>query len=217
MMAVLVMGCLSAQSVIVTATGTVDSTADGYTAGQPVMFSFGISDFAELGTNYPTSIEWREYRDGPNLFAAVGGTGITGQFIKPNSGDTVDYQSWLTVSGENTLNVRFWYGSSIGDTGLDANGNELRMLSFTADLTGLDWGVFPTTPTAVSFLSSFGGTYAATPIQGFMYTDGPIGSVAFTITGVTINTSAIPEPSAFAALAGLMALGFAGCRRRPRC
>lgn len=233
-MAVLVMGCLSAQSMIVTLQGTSDQTANGYVAGQPVTFHFVINDgFGDTpATDYGTSIRWYETMSSTSLFAGIGGTGITGMFTKPAMAfaDNGDYQSEVVISNSSLAMQLFYSGAYSPATGITAsNGGTINVLSLSFNLDGSQ--SFPssgyvyqtpesTTPLLAQTLSSFGGTYAVgSSSGGYMTSYGGSGDGygQFTLTSMTIMpTSAIPEPSAFAALAGLMALGFAGCRRRPR-
>jgi hypothetical protein len=84
----------------------------------------------------------------------------------------------------------------------DASGFESLQLSFAYDATGSGTFAVETVD-----LSAFGGNatalYQFTTLSGASYDN-------FAITG----TGVIPEPSTFAAIAGVLALGFAALRRR---
>jgi autotransporter-associated beta strand protein len=96
--------------------------------------------------------------------------------------------------------------------------NSVSFANFSvANLLGLDSSV---ANNRYVLLNSIGGSIsqtnvanigigAAAPLGG-----GKIAYFDFTDGDLAVNVSAIPEPSAFAALAGLAALGFVGSRRR---
>lgn len=105
----------------------------------------------------------------------------------------------ITVNGNNGVGNQGFYGGGIG-----------KGLNFTENSLG------------TLFFSSYSASALATSgflTNGTIQLNGAIDAGAFTVTeangGVYVSlTSTIPEPSSFAALAGLGALGFVGSRRR---
>lgn len=84
---------------------------------------------------------------------------------------------------------------------LDRNSFSLTAGSTTSFVEGTNYGVFSFTATGTSQL----------------FTVGPTGSNEANLAGLqVVQTSAVPEPSTYAALAGLAALGLAAARRRRR-
>lgn len=65
-----------------------------------------------------------------------------------------------------------------------------------------------------TFLTTFQLTYAGAIALNPPIASGAMSNTGFGGEGITLNPSAIPEPSAYTAIAGLAALGLAGWRRR---
>jgi hypothetical protein len=215
---------LMAQTVTITFTGVAIDNPDvggtdamnGYSILQPVSFNFVINDNAPSGvlTNFGNTYSWSESYSSTSVYSAVSGTGITGTFVKPNN-DFYIYNSWVEPTEPDDLFVRMQYTGG-ATTGLSANSSNIYSMNFNlTDLTALDWGDFSgDVPSVSSFLSVFAGTYGATPYAAYISTD--TNTTYFTISTVTISSTAVPEPSTYAAFVGLLALGFVAVRRRRR-
>ncbi|MDI1247936.1 MAG: PEP-CTERM sorting domain-containing protein [Lacunisphaera sp.] len=202
----------SAQTVF-TITATADSTGVGYTATQAYTFviTSGAS-FASNGNDYFNSSEsfWAEYDTGDDqLVTSLGGTGLSGTYTRPTAiwNELDVHSSYMTLrTGPDDFDGAF------GVTRLD-----------TADLhsfyTRIDSGI-SFTPSATyvepfgpsGYFSNYTGSYSAGGYVDLRDTAGT--HTYFTITNLSISAAAIPEPSTYAALAGLAGLGLAMLRRR---
>ncbi len=128
------------------------------------------------------------------------GTGIGtlsgSSFTWNNGGSLVFELSGLTSSDRLSLSGAFTKGTGIGFT-FDFGGG------------GLDGGSYT--------LTSFGGTtFSQSDFVATNLGSGLVGSFVLGANDLTLNVSAIPEPSTFAALAGLGVLGCVSLRRRRR-
>ncbi len=151
----------------------------------------------------------------------------SGGILAPgNSPGTLTFGNGLTLAG-----TYLWELGGLSTEGVGTNFDQIRVTGGAVDLTGaslsLSLGDFA--PSADAFwtsnrswaildatgASSVAGTFAITNDQSVWSEWGSFSTVT-TSTGVDLQWSAIPEPSAFAGLAGLGALGFAALRRRRR-
>lgn len=123
---------------------------------------------------------------GSNFGINADGTDTTSEFDQ-NQGFTFSFNQDVTL---NSISVNSFGGSSAGSLDFDGGAN---ITSITA--TGL---------TSLSDTAVSSGT-----VLRFTST----GTSAFSLANI-VATSAVPEPSSFAALAGLAMLGFIGTRRR---
>jgi hypothetical protein len=124
------------------------------------------------------------------------GTLSGSSFTWNNGGSLVFELSGLTSSDRLSLSGAFTKGTGTGFT-FDFGGG------------GLDGGTYT--------LTSFGGTtFSQSDFVATNLGSGLVGLFVLGATDLTLNVSAIPEPSTFAALAGLGALGGVALRRRRR-
>ena len=199
-------GTGSGAGLLTTSLGVIDSTI-----GLPVM-SYEVTglDFTSLGgTNnesFSFSVSFSATSDGSTpastQFAPFGNVGVTGG----SNNNVVDGAETLTATIALT---------STSFAGLSLDG------FVTARAGGAAGGNSGTIAwTSGSFAVSTGNTVAAINpndgITAFTITVDPTKTLNFEGFGAQFTASAIPEPSAFAALAGLGALGLTATRRRPR-
>ena len=159
------------------------------------------------------------------FFGADGGSADSiaiGYFSAAANADLTGWNAFQTDTSWNTtgLNIAAVTGINVND----AAGKDAWILFSDDSLTGLvranDWASIsgvasPGTPAALVYqfdsadiaanISSFAGAGTALTI-----TDGG----GFQSQGVSFQLSAVPEPSAYAALAGILALGCVMLRRR---
>jgi hypothetical protein len=165
--------------------------------------------------------------------ATLEGTGIiagpttvlAGSFLAPGlGGDTrglLSFGSSLTLQGTTTFNfaggnVRGTDFDAINVTGALNNGGAL-VFDFSSTIGEGTYNLFSFGSTAGSFSSvSLTGVYGAVALTpgGDVWTGVGSGGKSFTYDQLSGNLTVIPEPSAFAAFAGLIGLGFAATRRR---
>lgn len=217
---------LMAQTVTITFNGVaIDNPHDaiandplnGYAINQEVSFSFVINDNApNISTDYGSYISWIESFQSTSLFESIYGTGLSGTFTKPyDKYDSNQSEIYSNNSGGLTTQAfyqgMFNYGANMG---IYANTHPIYNISFHADTSSLGFGYSDSIPEVSAYMSSYAGTYATTSSSADLTTDA--GMTYFTINSVTISTTAVPEPSTYAALVGLLALGFVAVRRRRR-
>lgn len=214
----------------ITATANSDAVAGGYTQGQSYTFIFtSAASFANTSSSQYTSVanSWSEETasDG-QMWTSIGGTGITGTFVRPVATSTNPY-SWAYPNSD--------YGLALGvDTDDITNLIGLNTLSNQAieylSVTRMSGGSMPSFTEsdftqayvepfnsstgffATKFLGSFTGLTSGTVEIGM-----PDGDTYYTfaVTDLSIGAaSAVPEPSTYAALAGLAAFGLVLLRRR---
>ncbi|MBC8008669.1 MAG: autotransporter-associated beta strand repeat-containing protein, partial [Burkholderiales bacterium] len=155
--------------------------------------------------------------------AYTGTTNVTAGVLALGAADRIADSSTLVLGG-GTFDVN-GFSDTLGGLDLDANGfidldnvsSIAGSISFAAS-SGLDWSAFSLSITGTSISSNAirfgtdslglsGGQLAAITVNG-------VGGWA--LDGSGYLTAAIPEPSSFAALAGLAALAGVGLRRRRR-
>jgi hypothetical protein len=117
----------------------------------------------------------------------------------------VDGTTGFNEFSDNVSGGEFGFGSATGDDTftLSFSGTNWKFLSLSYATAPTEGGTF--TVTTVDLGESDGvalANYDFTPAAGASYDN-------FAITG-----TAVPEPSAFAAIAGVLAIGFAALRRR---
>ncbi|GAB5561647.1 MAG: hypothetical protein SynsKO_32940 [Synoicihabitans sp.] len=154
--------------------------------------------------------------------AFLTGTGSIGGSLIVASGATIapgNSAGLVTISGDFTLNsgsiINLELGGLTRGTQYDAfDVTGTAMLGGTLNVTIID----DYTPTGESTYNLFdaasvGGTFAAINLP--TVTNGTWNTANLATTGeISLTVSAVPEPSTFALLFGLAALGFTGARRR---
>ncbi len=200
----------SAQTVF-TITATADSTGVGYTATQAYTFVFNSgASFSSNANDYFNSSEsfWAEYTTGNDqLWTSLGGTGLSGAYSRPSPiwNELDVHSSYMTLrAGPDS--------GTFGVTRLDAADLNVVYalinsgLSFTPSATYVE----PFGPSG--YFSNYISSYSAGGTVDIRDTVGT--HTYFTITNLSISAAAIPEPSTYAALAGITALGLVVLRRR---
>lgn len=214
----------SAQTTFTLTTNAL-STTDGYITGNSYTFVFTLgsgSSFSGAYTTDRTSFQDESTADN-QLWSSVGGTGLLGTYARavgnlydpfniagaelpPNNAN----QSLYLVAGTDAIVT-----PTIGVTAL--SGTALSWIEVNIVDTVLpSWTMAPSGTAPSTFFASYAGTYTGfTPDDDYvaLYSaaDGQR-LLYFEVTSLAI--SAVPEPSTYAALVGLAALGFVAWRRR---
>ncbi|MDI1318638.1 MAG: PEP-CTERM sorting domain-containing protein [bacterium] len=216
---------LARAQVVFTFNGTMNTTAVGYTAGQAVTFGVTLNSapmttgFLVTGTN-PGYI-WRgDVPSDPILFTNVTGTGLGGTWLTPTDGS--QYSEIQAFNNSLSIYASFDGVGSIY-TGLTGpNGGVVKQLNLGFNLVmGTLTAPSGSLPDANTYFAGLLGTYTA----GSQITSGVFSlttrisnvdtTLYMTVQSLTIS-SAIPEPSTYAILFGLGALGLVGFRRYRR-
>lgn len=224
-LALLGFATIAPAQVIFTVTATANSTTENYTSGNSYTFIFTMGNFTTLG-NSGFSASNQFYQEvntsDDQLWSSLAGSGLLGSFIRP-TGNASDPYSWAKASippstplgNSITLTAATDRISTqhIGVTTLQ--GTALSRVEVFVDNGGLPSFSTGAAVSPAAFFSSYTGTY--TGFSGGndlveLYSTSNTVLVSFTPTSLTI--SAVPEPSAYATLAGLGALGLALIRRR---
>ena len=203
---------------VISVTATANSTGSGYTAGQTVVFTFGVTgaDVSANGGNQffsYTNQWWEDVSADTALFTSISGTGITGTLTRPaaNANDPFSYIQALPPGPPSLLT--FDVGAETSNIGLVVNSLNVQNII----VGNLDWGATLPAPGSYTALTSyftpFTGTHA---LNSGGYVDitlagGPL--VSFTATSVTLT--AVPEPTtSLLLLAGTGLLAARNFRRR---
>jgi hypothetical protein len=217
----------------VTATANGAGYAYGYNSGQTYQFVFAVNpSFSNLASSTFGAAQnhWSSTNVGMDLWSDVSGSGLGGTYVSPsgfnnaNSIDTYDGG----VSG-NEIQIQAWgAGGGLGITTLTSNdvriSFHIRETYLSTDLPNF---TYPQTGVSPSlYFSNLAGTYnnggpgwdfaqfgegahlsLQNDSQTFTYMDFTVKSLAIT---------AVPEPSTYAAVAGVLCLGLAVWRRQQR-
>jgi hypothetical protein len=203
------------------ATATVDAL--GYVSGHDYTFTFTTP------SSYPTpplsavfsgtDNNWYETDVSDlQLWTSVGGSGLTGSFVRPTAAPGDPYSYLHVTSGTPLLET---YAGNMGSysIGLSTPGNPGAndILSVYA-IANAGMPNFVTAGAFVdpnAYFPSYTGTYT-TGVSGTITVDTATltGAVNFTVTSLTIT--AVPEPSTYAAIGGLLAGAVAVVHRRRR-
>jgi len=215
--ALLICSVVGAQAQITfTITATADANGEGYTMGDTYTFSYTIGSFGPTDGSifYPNKTEWLEEHltDDP-LFTAIGGTGVLGSFVRPSSTSNAPY-SYLHIDGSDgadDLLSLYPQADNNEDIGLKTL-NETPVY-FAASLV-MEGHVF-TNPGEYADPSAYFADYIGDydvegGVAAYDLDNNTIAS--FTMSNLTIST--VPEPGTYAAIAGVMSLGFVAWRRR---
>lgn len=218
--ALLGLGHSALAQTVFTVTATASATTDNYVSGSSYTFVYTLgsgSTFSGAYTSSRTSFQ-DESTANDQLWTSVGGTGLLGTYVRPvvNSNDP-----WGIAAAELPPNYtdRGLYlvagteqiaSPSIGVTTLA--GAAIYYIEVSIDDAALpSWTMAPSGTAPSTYFAGYAGTY--TGFAGGLDTvtirdtsDNLAGS--FDVTSVAI--SAVPEPSTYAAMLGLAALGFAG-------
>lgn len=216
--------CVCTAQVTITIQGTITGAAaqHNYTNSQAVTFSFVLNEFngapaagvASTGVYY----QWVEdnLTDTP-IYTSVSGTGLTGNWSRSTAFDGSAYAYLQAHQDSSPGQLYLLVGTNVtpGDMGLTVNGYELTRLEVNVQLAGFSPTVTDTLPDSTAFFSALAGTYADS-FQPASYIRTHDGSSQYTTSFAvdSVSISVVPEPSTWAAVFGLSALGFAFYRRR---
>lgn len=215
-------------TVTATAENTAGNAAQGYTAGAAYTFAYTLTADYPVNHNYfpDRNNGWfeKDITTEPALFTAVGGTGMAGTFIDP-VGPTGSPFSMVRFHGTNFIEM--FAGADAGNIGLTTlAGTTLTHAIANMNLEGINFVEPATYTNPADYFAGYVGEYHAWGGSVGLYGGGFDGAT-FQVTALSIsnsissrisysdgNVSAIPEPSTYAALFGLGALGLAFYRRR---
>ena len=210
---------LSAQ-VTFTVTGTADTSGNGYIGGQAYDFVFTTgTNFAVNATSAfnATVNDWQEeLTTESQIWNLVSGTAVTGTYVRPVANTSDPFSRLRTYnSTPNDELLIVLNADTTTDLGLRTPGGQ-TIASITVSLGNVTSFNYPGNYTdPVTFFSSFQGNYSPTYQSGFNVELNTGTSIPFQVTSVAIT--AVPEPSAWAALTGSMILlGTWWVRRRSR-
>ena len=207
-----------------TVNATVNSTGGGFTAGEAVSFTFtlaqsasntGSASAATGGTDY----KWEDdLTTDPILWSNVTATPFTGTYVRPT--DTLNSPEMrIQVTNAGDLILLASSEDYVESMGLSYGGNAGTWIFIQARYTGLSFDTSNgTLPDATTYFSALTGTYSyqaesVSENTSFYYDGGS--DIYITPTSLTIAYTAVPEPSTYAAIAGVVILfGTIAYRRR---
>ena len=201
---------LASAQVTFTVTATANATADGYNVGQS--YSFIYSSTPAVTGNLTSSFSgtlnfWQEdlLADTP-VWTSVSGTGLHGSFT-PRPANPYSY-----IQIDNTTGLTLYFGSDGDATSLKTVDDLTDLGSVEVIVKGGNLPTFHYPGSEVSLTSYFLTPGYTGTFTGF--SSGVVNAVPSDFTVNSLTISAIPEPSTYAALFGLAALGLVAWRRR---
>lgn len=208
---------MASAQVSITVTGTITSAhaSHSFTNGDALTFTFAVNDFAPASVNgsFTTGSEsiWNEETvSHPILFSDLTGTGLAGTWVRPMA-DTISPASLLRVFDGSGIGLDMGADSGAA-TGLTHNGLEFNLVTVSAILSNFNAVTGGSLLYPKDYLETILGAYTATAGTGQFAAGGFTSN--FAVTGVNITTSAVPEPSSYAAMLGGLALVGVMLRRR---
>jgi hypothetical protein len=165
-----------------------------------------------------------DFNTGTATGAIVGGTSWVGQVTQNATTITIggtakDDNGWGTTS-VNINGSSFSYllvtgQVDVGNTGSNSFVIQFEDSALNTNIFSVPTSAFTSTMTTVPIAISWTGGFDATQITGWNIGGGSTGTFAWrmTLDNMTLAT-AVPEPSTYAMIAGVLALGFVAWRRR---
>lgn len=215
-------------TVTATAENNLDTAGQGYTVGHAYTFVYTLtSDYPQNHNYFPgQNNDWfeQDITNEPALFTAVGGTGVSGTYLDPitTAGSPFSY-----VRAYNGNLLSLYAGADVGNVALTTPaGTTLTHVIATMNLAEINFALPANYINPATYFAPYVGEYHAWGGTVGLYGAGFDGAT-FRVTDVSIsngagfsdgggNTSAIPEPSTYAALCGLGALGVVLWRKRQK-
>ena len=204
--------------VTITFNYTPSSTQYGLTASQPATWVWTLSSNSlagmSQGLNWGSNLTWEQSGTSTNhMWSNFAGTGFGGTF------DTSPLSMTFVIVANNGMVYLRASAPSGTSLGLTFNGSAVSSVLMYAKLAGFTPPMTSPLPVASTYLTSQQGTYSVTDTSGTILRLSLVGSSDLDLpvgglNSVTIGTVAIPEPSTYAALAGLGALGLVAWHRR---
>lgn len=213
----------SPAQVVFTLTGTANDNNLGYVMGQTYTFVLTTgASFANTSTSTFLSYRnlWSEQTTTDNqLWANIGGSGLSSGYSRPTSAADAPASSLRAEGPPSSLYFYAGTDEFLGTIGLTTPASNVIggfEFSIEADTTTFSFvGAFTEMN---SFFPAYNGTYVpTTPGTGRVFLPNVFsGSQAeFTITSLTINGgTAVPEPSSYATLFGIIVMAFVIRQRR---
>lgn len=221
---------LSAQ-ITITYTATPVAEGNGYLASTSYTFSFTLGASFEEANLYDQVFGadialWEQQNtaslDTGHIFSTWSGTGFNGTYAV------------VTPTASNKESAYIWVQPSVARLEVDAynpDGYSLKALDGTTNITGF-WArdlVFATGPNFSglttgyvnpgAYFSAYLGNYVTTSGNFALQIPGGLnpGYINFTVDSLTISSSAVPEPSTYAAIFGtIVLLGTIAIRKRAK-
>jgi hypothetical protein len=165
-----------------------------------------------------------DFNTGTATGAIVGGTSWVAQVTQNATSITIggtakDDNGWGTTS-VNINGSSFSYllvtgQVDVGNTGSNSFVIQFEDSALNTNIFSVPTSAFTSTMTTVPIAISWTGGFDATQITGWNIGGGSTGTFAWRMTlDNMVLTTAVPEPSTYAMLAGVLALGFVAWRRR---
>lgn len=209
--------CSHAQNV--TFTGTASSTGHGYVSGETYTVSFVISEEWESGdfnNGVATAYQWKKSSpEHDSLFSAIGGSGVSGAYL--------DDAALIQVNSPSGTGMTIFQAGGemmfdLSPIGLLTPGGDSIVALHTYVTSGISHTLTgaPTDLNDYFAFSGLNGDYAVNGSLTIYIEDlmGPGMPASVNLDLTNANFSAIPEPSTYAAILGVGALGLGFWRRR---
>jgi hypothetical protein len=211
----------SAQTLVTfTFAGTANSTAGGYTSGDPMNITFVMSTASTpsggTNVNYFYWVRSNSVNPSASLFSSVAATGLTGTWNGTDSTSVVTDDEIVINTGTSPATLAFQSDASNGNLRLfTPDTHAVTFILIQGEWNGLNLANISSAD-PVAYFAARTGTYSFVPASyGFDYLDYTGGgSVTFMPVTLTITAAAIPEPATEAMFAGLGVLSLALVRRR---